>query len=511
MNADQSAESRSPAQPEAANAHASNNGDVRILLVEDDADSGGAIRASLEGRGFAVTLATDADKAISLFAPDSFDAIVMDVRLPDMNGIDLLGKIRERDAEFPVILITAYLDLEPARKAVRLGASDFILKPFGSIEDVITPVERAVRRSRLLAENRALERQLMESEARCREFSELLPETVFEANADGILQFANIGGLQKFGRTMEELNAGKISIFDHVAENDIPRLRDTVARLFRGEKVSGEVFAARPKDGPEFHMMTFSTAITRDGKPVGMRSIAVDISEQKKAEAKIRTLTTDLMLAEERERRRLATEIHDGIAQSLALVHFEMDALAHEIPDARIAGALLGSCARIKQMMSQARLLMFELHPPLLHKLGLEATLKELVRRTKELYGLEIALEDDGQPKPLTEDTRTLLYRTVRELIVNTVKHAKARKAKIVLSRDKESIRIMVTNDGMGFDAAKKLAGLQTIDSYGLYSMREHLRAINGEIEIESQSGKEGMRAAVTAPIDAGKHEGAKP
>ena len=94
---------------------------------------------------------------------------------------------------------------------------------------------------------------------------------------------------------------------------------------------------------------------------------------------------------------------------------------------------------------------------------------------------------------------------------MNTVKHAKARKAKIVLSRDKESIRIMVTNDGMGFDAAKKLAGLQTIDSYGLYSMREHLRAINGEIEIESQSGKEGMRAAVTAPIDAGKHEGAKP
>ena len=107
--------------------------------MEDDLDCAQAIKSSLRKHGMNITHVAGADEALAIFSSDAFDVVVSDIRLQGMNGIELLEAIRKRDAEFPVVLITAFVDHEAAMRAVKLGAADFILKPFETIEELVSP------------------------------------------------------------------------------------------------------------------------------------------------------------------------------------------------------------------------------------------------------------------------------------------------------------------------------------------------------------------------------------
>lgn len=135
----------------------------RLLLVEDDSDSAKAMRMMLKKRGVEVSCVPGTEEAMESFAPESFDAVVTDIRLAGMSGVELLRWIRQSWPDFPVILLTGYDSIETAVEAVRLGADDYILKPLDVIEDLLVPVRKAVRSYRALRENRALEENLRKS------------------------------------------------------------------------------------------------------------------------------------------------------------------------------------------------------------------------------------------------------------------------------------------------------------------------------------------------------------
>ena len=133
---------------------------VHILLVEDDHESGEALSMMLERRGVTVTLSESAEDALGIFDFDTFDAVVADIRLGEQSGVDILRHIRDSCAEFPVVLLTGYDNLESAIQAVKLGAQDYILKPLSGIEDLLVPTLRAVRGYRLSQQNRNLQEGL---------------------------------------------------------------------------------------------------------------------------------------------------------------------------------------------------------------------------------------------------------------------------------------------------------------------------------------------------------------
>ena len=143
---------------------------IRILLVEDDRDSGEALKNLLEKSGVAVTLVATAEDVADNLDLAKFDVLVADIRLAGMSGIDLLEHVRKEYPDFPAILITGYDSLESAIQAVRLGAQDYILKPLDSIADLLIPVRKAVESHRLLLRNRELEVDL---KRRCRQLREL--------------------------------------------------------------------------------------------------------------------------------------------------------------------------------------------------------------------------------------------------------------------------------------------------------------------------------------------------
>ena len=230
-------------------------------------------------------------------------------------------------------------------------------------------------------------------------------------------------------------------------------------------------------------------------------------AERKRAEEKIyayqkqlRSLASELSLTEERERRRIATDLHDHIGQTLALAQIKLGVLQKLASATDLVGPVDEIRELIEQTIQYIRSLTFELSPPILYELGLEAALEWLAERTQEKHGILIDFEDDRQPKPMSEESRISLFKSVRELLTNIVKHAQTHKAKISIQREGNNIQILVEDDGVGFSPPEdKLLG--KIGGYGLFSIRERLKHLGGLIEIESKPGQ-GTRVTLVAPLE---------
>jgi len=215
---------------------------------------------------------------------------------------------------------------------------------------------------------------------------------------------------------------------------------------------------------------------------------------------RLRALTSQLSLAEERERKRLATGLHDQIGQPLAVLKMKLDALKEPLSYSLLAKHLDIIRDLANQAIQETRSFTFDLSPPVLYEVGLEAALEWLAERFEEQYDLVCTFEDDGQPKPLGDDARGLLFWSVRELLMNVVKHAQARTAKVSIWKEGDQLRVRVEDDGVGFNTAD-VAGVMR--KFGLFSIRQRLAEIGGHLDLESKRGR-GTRATLTAPFNRG-------
>lgn len=223
----------------------------------------------------------------------------------------------------------------------------------------------------------------------------------------------------------------------------------------------------------------------------------------------LRSLGSQLTLVEERERRNIATELHDHVGQALALTMMRLGILKETMEaagSAQAVGQLDRIIPMIEDLLKHTRSLTLRLSSPVLRELGLEAAVEGLSREIPKQYGIACDfLKEDG-PKPLDEDTSASLFRAVNELVVNVVKHAKADKLRLNVGSDGKSIRIAVEDNGIGFDATR-IDRLKGGGGFGLFSIRERMCSIGGRLEIESECGS-GTRAILTAPLRAGAGEG---
>ena len=130
-----------------------------LLFVDDDPKAGDLLLRFCEGSAYDCHVFRDARKALDYFCAEGADLIISDLRMPGMNGIELLAEIRERDTEIPVIIVTAHSSLDSAIDALRLGATDFLKKPF-DMEELLLLADKTLERVNLRRENRLLRRQL---------------------------------------------------------------------------------------------------------------------------------------------------------------------------------------------------------------------------------------------------------------------------------------------------------------------------------------------------------------
>ncbi len=200
---------------------------------------------------------------------------------------------------------------------------------------------------------------------------------------------------------------------------------------------------------------------------------------------------------EERERHFIASDLHDFVGQNLALMLFKSAALRKDISSPELLGRLEEIRELIGKTIQYTRSLTVELSPPILSQLGFVAAVKSLAEGIQKTYGIRTIVLDDGRLKQTDDEMRYLLFRIVRELLMNIVKHAQASDVKICLAGSDNIIHIAVEDNGIGFDT-EKVSGRDK--GFGLFTIRVRLKRLGGYFEIDSRPGS-GTKAVLSAPL----------
>jgi signal transduction histidine kinase len=203
-------------------------------------------------------------------------------------------------------------------------------------------------------------------------------------------------------------------------------------------------------------------------------------------------------MTEERERRTLAIKLHDRIGQGLAVAKLKIETLRRLLP-AKHHASLDDISSLIKQIVSDTRTLTFEISPPILYELGLPQAIVWLGEQMERQYGLCVEVDCDQVSVELSEGVRVMVFRSIQELLTNAAKHADSSRVTVHLSGDERGVRIAVEDDGQGFDAASRSKYPSAAGGFGLFSIRERIGHLGGEVTIESSAGK-GTRVCLTVP-----------
>jgi signal transduction histidine kinase len=211
-------------------------------------------------------------------------------------------------------------------------------------------------------------------------------------------------------------------------------------------------------------------------------------------------LASALSKTEERERRNVAAFLHDQVGQKQALVKIKLGELQESITSLKMEKPFNEIRELVEETIQDTRRLTFELSPPILYELGLEQSIEWLVEQFEEQHNLKISFQDDGKPKPVEDDVRVILFQSVRELLVNTIKHSKATYVQVSVEREQDMIRITVIDNGMGFDTSIIHPFSIETGGFGLFNIRERLRDYDGNLDIASELNK-GTCVIMSAPL----------
>jgi len=232
-----------------------------------------------------------------------------------------------------------------------------------------------------------------------------------------------------------------------------------------------------------------------------------DITEREHAELQIQeyqrqlqTLSSELSLIEERERRAIASDLHDSIGQLLAITKIKFESLKQSAEDSFRLESMQEIGGLIDESIKSVRTLTFELSPPILYELGFEPALEWLSEKLSAEYDLEISCDfDENELVSLDNDIAGVLFKAVRELLMNIVKHARADKAEVKVRPDGTHVKIEVIDNGIGFDPNTSKIEKGGDWKFGLFNIQERINYLGGEFKLKSVRGQ-GTRISIALP-----------
>ncbi len=216
-------------------------------------------------------------------------------------------------------------------------------------------------------------------------------------------------------------------------------------------------------------------------------------AELRNSENRLRHLSTELLTAQEKERKRIAQEIHDGVGSSLAALRYKVDDALKQIGDNHPqTRAVLESVISVTQgTIEEARRIQMALRPSILDDLGILATVKWFCRQFESTYSsIRIKQEIDIQEHEVPDPLKTVIFRVMQEALNNIAKHSKADLVRLGLRKINESMELVFEDNGRGFDMEKVLGLESTRRGLGLTSMRERVELSRGSFDLKSVEGK---------------------
>jgi PAS domain S-box-containing protein len=339
------------------------------------------------------------------------------------------------------------------------------------------------------------------------------PAGIIVINNDKKITFTNARAVQLLGLKTDDQNPGaykmpKRHFIDHQG-NPVPSEVLVYHQVVStGSQVFDVAQAIQWQDGTR-------TLLSVNGAPLYDRSGAIegvilsfeDVTLRREAEERIsryqkqlRALATELALVEEQERRRIAEGIHDHVGQFLALARLKIGALTKAAELDATKKELDEINSLIGEAIKNTRILTFELSPPILYDLGFGAAVEWLGEQLLEKNGVGFKLINKKKPKSLSEELSVILFTTVRELFINIVKHARAKKVTISIEKTSDKIMLEIQDDGAGFRTSLNGSDYRKVAGFGLFSIHERLEHLGGRLEIVSRPGR-GSCITIAAPL----------
>jgi len=231
--------------------------------------------------------------------------------------------------------------------------------------------------------------------------------------------------------------------------------------------------------------------------------VAERASEAIERAERLRILSIELTSAEEAERRRIAEILHDDLQQMLIAARMQSHALAKTKGAAKRAEVMQMIEEILDRSFNLTRSLIVELAPPILHERGLAAALQSLAAQTAKQHDIQVSVEADSSANPKQPSVRVFLFRALRELLLNAVKHANGSAVTIRMTRARpDKVQIVIADRGPGIDLDKLNRHDSASTGLGLLNIRERLTNFGGELHIESAP-RRGSKMTLIAPIGA--------
>jgi PAS domain S-box-containing protein len=256
-----------------------------------------------------------------------------------------------------------------------------------------------------------------------------------------------------------------------------------VQRLAAGERIDHFETIRVTKSGKNVPVsLTISPLSDADGRLVGAANIYRDITEQKRAHETLSSVNRRLIEAQEQERSRIARELHDDIAQRLAVLAFEVDDLTASSTAASRDKTIALKC-RVSEIASDVQGLSHELHSPRLQLLGVAGAMKAFCEQAAGQHAATVDFEAHDVPAPVPSDVSLCLFRVLQEAVHNAAKHSGVQRVQARLWGTPGQIHLTISDEGSGFDVEVAKAG----PGIGLISMAERMKLVDGDLAIESQ------------------------
>jgi len=235
---------------------------------------------------------------------------------------------------------------------------------------------------------------------------------------------------------------------------------------------------------------------------IALSGLALNISEYRVADAKLRALAQRVVRSQEEERARLSRDLHDGISQWLVSIKLQVESgiaklLAHSTQPEIARASFDRAAGQLNDVLGEVRRISHDLRPALLDDLGLAAALDHLTQEFSEHTAIATTFASEGVIDGLSDVANTVLFRIAQETLTNIKRHAAASTVTVRLTGDKSSVKLVVSDNGVGFDVAS--IAQHPKRGIGLRNMHERVNAIGGKLELTSSGN--GTQVTATLPL----------
>jgi PAS domain S-box-containing protein len=330
-----------------------------------------------------------------------------------------------------------------------------------------------------------------EAERQRRSMADSLPVAVGYVGADGRCELCNRAFEDLYGSSARAVEGRPV--FEVLGPEVYTALREGIREALSGKSARFEGQLLFPGTGHRFVSALLAPDALPDGRLRGFYVLIDDRTDLEDARRGLREAAVQVALAEQRERRALASDLHDGVGQLLSLASIKLRELQEQASETVRARQLRKLAELTRLARESIASLSFELSPPLLYDVGFVAAAEWLADSLQQRYGLRTKIARRGEEPDLDEATRVTLFRALRELLINVARHAGTKRAWVAIENGPETVSVAVEDRGAGFDPHGWTGG------FGLGSVVERIESLGGRVAIDAAP-ERGVKVRLTLP-----------